>query len=507
MDSTETLQLINLNETGGVGPVLNESNIIDVRPINSGQPDADVVYSIVVRKDIKLDASIDADNPDPVVEPIETILERNGVPVNDSTLAVATEESGITVLSFGTKSSYWLSGYETGPPGVRVFRYQPPTPEGATEPPAAVIASVTYNTGSKWSASYAASDRVTSRTEMKDGVWGTTTNTTSYDYSDTSSYQITTENTQVYVPGQEIVEACGFPPEVLPNLPTNITGAGGGQVLKESVTTETTAAEGYTLTVEKRIVCAVYTADGAANIQNYIESFKEVDYKGVSTGDVVAYAKKLVAEPLRIRYGEKRKSSSLNDFSSGPTDTTGVEPESKYNTNIDSLTDEQKSTLLAQELDSDLGGSPSTALPGGSSTDTLDKQTNSSAGYTATVLEMPEIVYTKNTPGGVMLEFTPPYLSDDRLEASGSKYRVIRSDAAVKAKAFAERQNKMRFGKRNGQSIVFPVEYLAPRPYSPIYLEFKGVTGQFRTDSTNIVFDNTGILVSTDAIFSGGVGQ
>lgn len=106
-----------------------------------------------------------------------------------------------------------------------------------------------------------------------------------------------------------------------------------------------------------------------------------------------------------------------------------------------------------------------------------------------------------------MLEFTPPYLSDDRLEASGSKYRVIRSDAAVKAKAFAERQNKMRFGKRNGQSIVFPVEYLAPRPYSPIYLEFKGVTGQFRTDSTNIVFDNTGILVSTDAIFSGGVGQ
>jgi hypothetical protein len=122
-------------------------------------------------------------------------------------------------------------------------------------------------------------------------------------------------------------------------------------------------------------------------------------------------------------------------------------------------------------------------------------------------LEIPEIVYTKSTPGGVMLEFTPPYLSDDRLVASGSKYAVIPSDAAAKAKAFADRQNKLRFGKRNGQSIVFPVEYVATRPYSPIYLEFKGVTGQFRTDSTNIVFDNTGILVSTDAIFSGGVGQ
>jgi hypothetical protein len=129
MDSTETLQLINLNETGGVGPVLNESNIIDVRPINSGQPDADVVYSIVVRKDIKLDASIDADNPDPVVEPIETILERNGVPVNDSTLAIASGEPGVIYIRYGPSSGYWLSGYETGPKESRVFRYQPPTPE------------------------------------------------------------------------------------------------------------------------------------------------------------------------------------------------------------------------------------------------------------------------------------------------------------------------------------------------------------------------------------------
>jgi hypothetical protein len=51
------------------------------------------------------------------------------------------------------------------------------------------------------------------------------------------------------------------------------------------------------------------------------------------------------------------------------------------------------------------------------------------------------------------------------------------------------------------------VEYVPTRPYSPIYLEFLGVVGQYRTDSTNIVFDSTGILVSTDAIFLGGVGQ
>jgi hypothetical protein len=62
VDSTETLRFINLNDVGGRGPVLNETNIIDVSPINSGEPDADVVYSIVQRKEIKLDYSIDANS-------------------------------------------------------------------------------------------------------------------------------------------------------------------------------------------------------------------------------------------------------------------------------------------------------------------------------------------------------------------------------------------------------------------------------------------------------------
>jgi hypothetical protein len=154
VDSTETLRFINLNDVGGRGPVLNETNIIDVSPINSGEPDADVVYSIVQRKEIKLDYSIDANSvgsggSGPAdTEEIEKVLERNDIPVTPETIAVATADPEQTVF-VNIVHGYWLSGYNKELPEIAVFRYQPPRQPGATEQPAAVEVTVTYNPSSK----------------------------------------------------------------------------------------------------------------------------------------------------------------------------------------------------------------------------------------------------------------------------------------------------------------------------------------------------------------------
>jgi hypothetical protein len=511
VDSTETLRFINLNDVGGRGPVLNETNIIDVSPINSGEPDADVVYSIVQRKEIKLDYSIDA-NSVADTEEIEKVLERNDIPVTPETIAVATADPEQPVF-VNIVHGYWLSGYNKESPEIAVFRYQPPRQPGATEQPDAVEVTVSYNPSSNWEASYDGFNRITSRSETKGGVWGDTTTTVSYSYSSGNGTETVTERKTETVPGAEIVLACGFPPEVIPPLPANIRAASGQPIIKERATTITRSTSRSVITTEYRTVPMVYTAAGAANIQKYLESytkrFRGDDLKSaVPVGDVLDYARRYVSLPATARFSTKAPEVNISQtFSTADTTTTTTQPDGKYPYSVDSLTAEQKTSLLSQELDAAQSGTASTRLPGGSTTGTLDEASDSKAGYTAEVLEIPEILYTKNTSGGIMLEFTPPYLSDDRLSKSGDKYMVTPSDAAAKAKAFADRQNKLRFGKRNGQSIVFPVEYVPTRPYSPIYLEFLGVVGQYRTDSTNIVFDSTGILVSTDAIFVGGVGQ
>ena len=134
--------------------------------------------------------------------------------------------------------------------------------------------------------------------------------------------------------------------------------------------------------------------------------------------------------------------------------------------------------------------------------------TNPSNGATWQVFEEPEIIFERETSGGINLELTPPYVSDDQVLGNGyGYYYVVRSDAPEKALNFARTQNRLRLGYRNGQSIVYPIEYTPIKPFSPLYLSFGGVIGQFRSDRTSIAFDSSGILVSTDAIFWGGVGR
>lgn len=59
----EKLRYIDLTNQGGTGPVLDESRIIDISPLNTTgtvYPEADVVYSVVSNKAVKLDAAFTA---------------------------------------------------------------------------------------------------------------------------------------------------------------------------------------------------------------------------------------------------------------------------------------------------------------------------------------------------------------------------------------------------------------------------------------------------------------
>jgi hypothetical protein len=165
-----------------------------------------------------------------------------------------------------------------------VFRYQPPRQPGATEQPAAVEVTVTYNPSSNWVASYDGFNRITSRSETKGGVWGNTTTTVSYSYSSGNGTETVTQRKTETAPGAEIVLACGFPPEVIPPLPADIRAVSSQPIIKERATTITRSTSRSVITTEYRTVPMVYTAAGAANIQKFLESytkrFRGADLKG-----------------------------------------------------------------------------------------------------------------------------------------------------------------------------------------------------------------------------------
>jgi hypothetical protein len=515
MDATERLVFINLNERGGSGPVLDEDRVVDISPINVGEPDADVVYSIVSTKRIKLDVSVDASSSGSgggggsgTGETPEQILERNNIPVVPETVAAITSSGDTgdateTTYTYGYRSSYWLSGYTREPEQTMNFRYQ----EDKNSP--VITATITYTPSSRWVARYSPDGEPLERHEDKQGVWGTYSTEAYYSSRMDGDTETTSEIVYRYAPGAEIVLACGFPDSVIPPLPRDILAYSPGTTLIDKTITTTVATPQETITTESRVVASVFTSIGAANIQQYINSFFNPKtgklMSSVPIASIVQDAKALHFDGTRVTYGQKNPQQSIRNRSS-VAQNTGATPVSSASIGLASLTDREREDLVNRELEAPQSGDPDSVLRSNNSGG-VGSVVDSRNGYVYNVVDVPEILYTKNTAGGVMLEYTPPFLPDDKVSSVGNRYTVSPSDAVEKAKAFASRQNALRYGYRNGQAVVFPVEYTPTRPFSPVYLRFGGIAGQYRTDRLSIAFDSTGILVSTDAIFWGGVGQ
>lgn len=409
-------------------------------------------------------------------------------------------------------NSYWLSGYNIEEPAVANFRYQPPKPAGTTQTPPPIEASIIYNPSSTWEALYDDDGRTVFRTESKGGVWGPVRTTSSYDYAQTSTYERVVQTTTTFAPKQEIAIACGFPDEVVPPLPGNITAIAKGEVEVSKTKTITTATKRSVITQEYKTVPSILTAEGAAAVQQIIESYRK-QYK--KTADLAAnlpiplileYALRNVSLPVSVRYAQKAPETSISTaFSNDDTSDPSVDPLGVTDISLENLTDEELQDLITSELD---GLSLSDLLDlkfADNRTDSIDREPDPDAGWNRDELKVPEISFDESDFN--FSELTPPFVPDDTFIAVGDKYEVVDSQAVEKAQQFAKLQNKSKFGRRNGQSIVHPIEYWHPQPFSPIYLEFNGKVAQYRTDSTRIAFDSTGILVSTDGIFWGGVGQ
>lgn len=105
------------------------------------------------------------------------------------------------------------------------------------------------------------------------------------------------------------------------------------------------------------------------------------------------------------------------------------------------------------------------------------------------------------------IELSPPYVSDDRIVATGDPptYSVVEGKAQQQAMAYATTENRLLLGNRNGQGIELSPLHMPPRPFDPIHLRLNGCTAAYRTNGTSWSIGPDGIRCTSDLLFWGAV--
>ncbi len=105
------------------------------------------------------------------------------------------------------------------------------------------------------------------------------------------------------------------------------------------------------------------------------------------------------------------------------------------------------------------------------------------------------------------IEFSLPYVPDDIFSGpSGGPFSAVPSDAATKANNYGRVQNSLLLGNRSGINLQLAPERLPEAPFDLIYLEADGLTAEYRVNGNQWAFDSNGIVCSTDALFWSAVG-
>jgi len=117
------------------------------------------------------------------------------------------------------------------------------------------------------------------------------------------------------------------------------------------------------------------------------------------------------------------------------------------------------------------------------------------------------VLVTGERDANLVTEFSMPYAPDDIFYKTGSGFRSSRSDAPAKAMRFGTVQNKMLLGNRYGLSLQVAPEKISSKPYSPILLEASGTIVMYRANGLSWAMDSSGVIVSCDALYWGVMGR
>ena len=104
------------------------------------------------------------------------------------------------------------------------------------------------------------------------------------------------------------------------------------------------------------------------------------------------------------------------------------------------------------------------------------------------------------------IEFSLPLAPDDTFTKVGGTYTSTPSDAPQKAQRYGLVQNRLLLGNRNGVGVQAAPNVLPATPFAPFVIRSGGVSALYRTNGLSWTFDARGIVLSCDALLWGGVG-
>ena len=313
---------------------------------------------------------------------------------------------------------------------------------------------VTFNDWSLTETTYDGRDRVTKRRETANTINGIRYTVTTFDYGSTfipPGTPSTDDGTDYSEVKREVTEEWGPEGDVAAACGRNgphILFSNAGTILKSwRVTTyDKEPIKGITKTTTQQAVLYINTPFGADAISTLRE-------EGEPAEDLIGYASRLVF------YGSSTRIRTEREFG------------------LQKRPSQQERNRLA-----------SAKVP------TVEETTSSTWAVGSPTSE-------------TAVELSPPYVSDDRIEASGNPvvYTVVRGDAELQALAYARTENYLRLGNRNGAGLQLSPLDCPARPFSPFFVRLNGCTARYRTNGTTWTIGTGGVAVTTDALFRGAV--
>jgi hypothetical protein len=566
MDEFDVFQYVNIADIGEDGFLLTDSDIISLTSAAKGEPLPEGVYSTAQHKVINLDITLreggsdkeyggGGNTPDPEPSPgpelpgldaqkeaieqaqkeyeqglidqeelYNTIEALNNAQkakdpdnpdkyTNDNA-DLAYFDSGYTLAKLETKQTWKWTDEASGAVYTEEHSYVPRT---------------------DWTASYNEKGELQSRSEITNGFFGDTTKVSFNENKISNGADVTEEVVFTQSPGARLVEACGFSAQTVPTLRSSIlavASANPSYKWNEYEYNKTTSRGKSSIRESLTLAPFVSTTDGAAAIAASVEYYQNLFGENLPSGVVSSIL--FQASRLRVSGGETSvtnsgkaaipKAPSRSDVLADAEAEKGKAEEEKkkeYDAVQERL--QQKQNQLKQDNEDrlaalkakqeefktiqdervkDLGSKIEKDYLG----DSLGSDRQGST-YTYNVADKPELYFIEGgTQAKTFLELTPPYISDDRIIATGFGYRVEPSDAPQKVTAYARTQFALMQGLEYGYTVVHPVENYS-RPCKPAYMLIEGVMAKFMATESNIAFNSAGILLSNVLLLQGAVGS
>lgn len=487
LDSNERLRILNLNYSGGTGPILDATQIIDVSSIGVGDLPGDAV--VVSYSTLKLRPPEDEEIVCRNAEPEEEEEELQSEP-ESSIDTVTTREKGEIVISYSDPTtgetrtavfSDYKSSYDETIYRVKTFINKD---SGEPERRAVVIQKKRYEDRTAASIAGGLASQYLSNGI---GFLNFKTTTTTLEKFDYDAYG--NENYRSLRKEEPALAGLGLlglqmvyeraagpePPGVVPGFSYAVIARPGDGTIIEYV-----SIPGFNFRSEETIV----------------RTYTNGNYKSTTTVTYGPWAKSIP--------GQQSIAESRDSFKSAASvaNYIGAALSGRYLIEASSTTErrgggEQEGPLPEDRINADLAedeGDPNNGFRVESSSE-LELITGSALADRRTELSMP--LAPDDT-------FYRLQVSDDPVSYC---YYSKKSDAPEKASRYGRTQNRILFGNRNGMNIQTTPENLPSDPFAPFYVLINGIISQYRVNGMSWTMDANGIVASTDALFWGVAGR